>query len=133
MSIKKEEMLKVLTTHPEYKDEYTEEISKNIDKLLIPINKIREMWGKPLIVTSGWRPKSYNKAIGGAKNSLHCLGMAVDFADPDGSFDAFLVELDKQGKLKELGLWLENPDATVGWTHLDIKHRGDRKSNVFKP
>lgn len=133
MSIKKEEMLKVLKSHPEYQDEYTDTISSNIDDLLIPVNKIRELWSKPLTVTSGWRPVAYNKSIGGAKNSLHCLGMAVDFKDSDGSFAAFCVELDKQGKLKELGLWMEHPDSTKGWVHLDHKDRGDRKTNIFKP
>ena len=53
--------------------------------------------------------------------------------DPKGEIDAFAMEMDKQGKLKEWGLWLEHPDATSGWCHLDIKDRGDRKSNVFKP
>ena len=86
-----------------------------------------------MVVSSGWRPPSLNKKIGGASRSNHCLGLACDFKDSDGKLAQFALELDKQGKLKELGLWLENPEKTKGWVHLDIKSRGDRKSNVFNP
>ena len=86
-----------------------------------------------MTVSSGWRPASINSAVGGAKKSNHVMGLACDFKDPKGEIDAFAMEMDKQGKLKEWGLWLEHPDATSGWCHLDIKDRGDRKSNIFKP
>lgn len=117
----------------QYPDDYTQEISNNIDRLLIALNKFREAYGIPLIVSSGWRPESINKKIGGAKKSNHMIGLACDFKDPNGEIDAFAKEMDKQGKLKEWGLWLENPVSTPGWCHLDIKNRGDRKSNIFNP
>lgn len=113
--------------------DYTQEVSDNIDKLLIPLNKFRELYNHPMVVSSGWRPPSINKKIGGASHSNHCIGLACDFKDSDGSLAKFALELDKQGKLKELGLWLENPEKTKGWVHLDIKNRGDRKSNIFNP
>lgn len=116
-----------------HSSEYTQEISDNIDKLLIPLNKIRELYGKPMQVSSGWRPVAINKAVGGASKSNHTLGLACDFKDPDGLIDAFLKECDEKGILKQLGLWLENPEKTIGWAHLDIKDRGDRKSNIFNP
>lgn len=34
---------------------------------------------KPVVVHSAWRSEKYNKKIGGAINSYHCKGMAVDF------------------------------------------------------
>ncbi len=46
-----------------------------VGKLLDPI---RELWGKPLRVTSGYRCKKLNKAVGGAKNSQHLRGEAAD-------------------------------------------------------
>lgn len=131
MSITKEEIL--MGRDKLYPKDYTEEISKNIDKLLIALNKFREAYGKAMIVTSGFRPPSLNKAIGGAKKSAHSTGMACDFRDHDKSLAKFALEMDKQGKLKEWGLWLEDPAATPNWLHLDIRDRGDRKSNVFKP
>jgi len=42
--------------------------------------EIRALCGhRPMTITSGWRPAWYNEAIGGAKNSYHVLGQAIDF------------------------------------------------------
>jgi uncharacterized protein YcbK (DUF882 family) len=131
MSILKSEIL--MNRDKLYPDDFTQEISDNIDKLLIPLNKFRELYGKSMVVSSGWRPASVNKTIGGAPKSNHVLGLACDFKDPEGLLDAFAMQLDASGELKKLGLWLENPKNTPGWIHLDIKDRGDRKSNIFNP
>lgn len=39
---------------------------------------MREWYGKPIIVNSGYRCEALNKAIGGAKSSQHMLGEAAD-------------------------------------------------------
>ena len=44
-------------------------------------DKLREAYGKPLIVASGIRTPERNKQVGGAKNSSHLLGYAVDWED----------------------------------------------------
>ena len=46
-----------------------------IDKVLDPI---RERWGVPLYVNSGYRCPELNKLVGGAPNSYHLRGMAAD-------------------------------------------------------
>ena len=42
------------------------------------LDKVREMWGKPIGVNSGYRSPELNKAVGGAKNSQHLRGEAAD-------------------------------------------------------
>lgn len=111
----------------------TPEQEANLNKLLTALNKFRAAYGKPMKVSSGYRPQAINAAVGGAKRSAHMECMACDFQDADGAIDAFAVECDKKGLLKEWGLWLEHPDDTKGWCHLDIRDRGKRKSNIFKP
>lgn len=42
------------------------------------LDPVRELWGKPLRVTSGYRCADLNRAVGGAKTSHHLRGMAAD-------------------------------------------------------
>jgi uncharacterized protein YcbK (DUF882 family) len=46
-----------------------------IEKVLDPL---REAWGQPIIVDSGYRCPKLNKAVKGAANSQHLLGQAAD-------------------------------------------------------
>ena len=46
-----------------------------VEQLLDPI---REAWGEPIVVSSGYRCKQLNTLIGGVKNSHHILGCAAD-------------------------------------------------------
>ena len=52
----------------------------NIKMVAILMETVRNILGsKPLIITSGFRSKELNKAIGGVSNSAHTQGYAVDF------------------------------------------------------
>lgn len=42
------------------------------------LDPLREAWGAPIIVTSGYRSKLLNENVGGASNSQHTTGMAAD-------------------------------------------------------
>jgi len=44
------------------------------------LDGLRELYGKPIIITSGYRTPEYNKLIGGANNSAHIYGKAADIA-----------------------------------------------------
>ncbi len=48
------------------------------DSLLDKIELVREKYGKPIIITSGYRCLAHNKAIGGAINSSHVSALALD-------------------------------------------------------
>ena len=50
-----------------------------VDHLLDPI---REAWGEPIVVSSGYRCKELNALVGGVKNSHHLLGCAADITVP---------------------------------------------------
>lgn len=53
-------------------------IVKIDDKLVSILQKIRDHYGKPIIITSGYRPLEYNKSVNGATASLHTEGRAAD-------------------------------------------------------
>ena len=52
----------------------------NIDiNLVYILEKIRNNFNKPVIITSGCRCKKYNAFVGGVSNSKHLYGKAADF------------------------------------------------------
>lgn len=56
-----------------------EEAKRNIAALVDGVlDPLREAWGRPLTVTSGYRCPELNNAVGGSKSSHHCKGMAAD-------------------------------------------------------
>ena len=52
---------------------------ENLDRLVTTLlDPLREIWGSPLIVSSGFRCKELNKLVGGVSNSYHLFGLAAD-------------------------------------------------------
>lgn len=104
----------------------SDELEANLEKLLIAVNKLRDAYGKSMIVSSGYRPGKYNTAAGGAKNSTHLICEAVDFADRDGEIKDFCtVEI-----LEKCGLYMEDSLSTPMWAHVQIR---PTKNRIFKP
>lgn len=75
------------------------------------LQPLRNHLGCPVIITSGYRCKDLNKKIGGAQNSQHIKGQAVDFVVPQKDlktvfdyikttlpYDQLLLESGKNGK-----------------------------------
>lgn len=56
-------------------------IRANLDALVRNVlDPLREAWGAPITVTSGYRSPQLNKAVGGATGSQHMLGEAADIS-----------------------------------------------------
>lgn len=109
----------------------TQEMEQNLQKLLAALNLFRTMYGKSMIVTSGYRPAAINAAVpGAAKKSNHMVCLACDFKDTDGSLDKYCM--DNLYILEQCGLYLEHPDSTQGWCHLQCVPPKSGK-RVFKP
>lgn len=71
------------------------------------------------VVSSGWRPPAINASTpNAAVRSLHMTGRALDVYDPDGDLDEWLMSKAGHAALTRIGLWLEHPAATKGWSHL---------------
>ena len=60
-------------------NEPTKSILANLKELAETVlQPIRDKWGQPIIVTSGYRSPKLNAAVGGAKTSQHMAGQAAD-------------------------------------------------------
>lgn len=57
----------------------TPEIKANLERLVEKVlDPLREKYGKPITVNSGYRCPKLNKAVGGSKTSDHMKGFAAD-------------------------------------------------------
>lgn len=66
-------------SHNEFDSPDEEGSGKNMDyDLLNMIDKARELYGKPIVVTSGFRTESHNEKVGGVSSSSHLKGLAID-------------------------------------------------------
>jgi hypothetical protein len=126
----------------EYKEldpnnEATPEQRKNLENLLIKLNKVRASYGKPLTVTSGLRSMKKHLEIYAAKGitdqskipmkSNHLLGHACDFSCKDvKDFQAWCKN--NEQFLRDLGIWLESFDATLTWVHMQDVPYGSFKT-----
>ena len=99
-----------------------------IDEILAAVNIVRKAYGRPMSPSCFYRTVEWDRAKGRSGNSQHCILRAVDFRDPTGSLDAWCAR--NVDILAQAGLWLEHPDYTPGWCHLDMK---PRKNRVFLP
>lgn len=48
------------------------------DDFMDLLQRVRDAWGKPMVITSGARCLCYNTIVGGSPNSQHLLGKAAD-------------------------------------------------------
>lgn len=109
----------------------TRELEANLSKLWTAVNIVRSEYNKPMRVSSGYRPVFINaRTPGAATNSAHITCQAVDFWDPDHELVRFLQA--RPELLERAGLWMEDPNSTPTWCHLQIRPvRGKSGSRVF--
>lgn len=117
----------ILMGRAEYKD-LSQECQANVMDLLEAVNKIRTAYGKPMTVSSGYRPAAANAAAGGSSKSSHMTCQAVDFADPKGDLRKWVLE--NLQLFKDAGVFLEDMRWTPTWVHMQIRKASKR---IFIP
>ena len=53
-------------------------IVANLTRLAALLEQVRALVGAPIAISSGYRSPALNRAVGGAANSAHVLGLAAD-------------------------------------------------------
>ena len=103
-------------------------VSKNV------FQPVRDNFGVPIYVSSGFRSKELNKSIGGSATSQHCQGRALDLdADVFGGVSNadifFYIKecLDFDQLIWEFGNG-ENPD----WVHVSYTSQENNRNRVLK-
>lgn len=122
-------------------DGLNDHVKTQLKRIFNELDWVRELLGKPIIVTSAYRPQKYNIAIGGAKRSAHmCIEdyAAVDWVcdiNGDGKMDVMDCDNIKQflmSYLEERKLRMED-NRGGNWVHLDLRKVPKGGKRFFKP
>jgi len=112
--------------------EHIENFKLLAEKVFQPI---REHFRCPIHISSGYRSKELNAAIGGSLTSQHCQGEAIDI-DMDGTpngvtnrmvFDYIKDNLEFDQLIYEFGD-SNNPD----WVHVSYESSGKQRKQILK-
>lgn len=128
----------------EHSADLTEEVRNNAGLLLERVNRLLDKAAEGHVepgidahtgtaVASGWRPKAVNDGTANAgKTSRHITGLAIDLRDslPERPLARWCLR--NQGLLEEIGLWMEDPQWTPNWVHLQAVPPGSGR-RVYVP
>lgn len=94
----------------------------NLYALHHKINILRAYYGKPMIITSGYRTEEDQRRIYAPAqpkmSSQHLIGAACDIADSDGQLKQWILRSEKI--YERLDLYFESFAATQGWIHTQL-------------
>jgi hypothetical protein len=94
---------------------------------------IRENFGIPIHISSGYRSAALNKAIGGAASSQHCSGEAIDI-DMDGTSikNADVFNYIKDNLEFDQLIWEFGTDSNPDWVHVSYESTGKQRKQILK-
>ena len=100
------------------------EVRDNIKALVEDVlQPLRDAWGEPLFINSGYRCLELNKAVGGAATSQHTKGMAADVGVTDPLALAKLA--------KKMRLDYDQAILYPSFLHLSYKKEGGNRNEIL--
>jgi hypothetical protein len=112
--------------------EHLENFKKLAEKVFEPI---REHFKVPIHISSGYRSKELNAAIGGSLTSQHCSGEAIDI-DMDGSAsgvsNADVFNYIKNKLEFDQLIWEFGTDKNPDWVHVSYETSGKQRKQILK-
>ena len=107
----------------------TEEVRKNLTALVGNVlDPLREWYGKPIYVNSGYRCPALNKAVGGVASSQHLTGQAADIDVNDRAENRRLMKHIEDNLDFDQLIW-ENGGA---WVHVSYRADGRNRRQVLR-
>ena len=110
--------------------EHIENFKKLAENVFEPI---REHFGVPVHLSSGYRSAALNKAVGGASSSQHCKGEAIDI-DMDGTTvtNKQIFDFVKANVNFDQMIWEFGTDANPDWVHVSYNSDGAQRKQILK-
>lgn len=97
------------------------------ETLTVVLQCIRERFGKPVTITSGYRTPAHNAAVGGAKSSQHLLGRAADIRVQGVSVEDVAAYAESlMPDWGGVGRYPVKAGRPTGWVHVDTRANKSR-------
>lgn len=92
------------------------------EALTVVLQCIREHFGKPVTITSGYRTAAHNATVGGAKSSQHLLGRAADIRVEGVSVEDVAAYAESlMPDWGGVGRYPVKAGRATGWVHVDTR------------
>lgn len=86
------------------------------------LEPVRENYGKPVMISSGYRSEELNRALMGSRSSQHIRGQAADFEIPGLSNLTICRWMERRLNYDQLILEFYTPgDPASGWVHVSYR------------
>ena len=97
------------------------------ETLTVVLQCIRDHFGKPVTITSGYRTAAHNAAVGGAKSSQHLLGRAADIQVAGTSVEDVAAYAESlMPDWGGVGRYPVKAGRPTGWVHVDTRQNKSR-------
>lgn len=96
---------------------------------------IRNNFRCPIHISSGYRSKELNAAIGGSATSQHCSGEAIDIdmdGTPHGVTNADVFNYIKDKLDFDQLIWEFGSDDNPDWVHVSYESSGKQRKQILK-
>lgn len=93
------------------------EVVDNLNRLADYLDGIRSKFGKPILISSGYRCPMLNKAVGGVVNSQHLKGLAADLVCSDMEK---LLSIIRETKGFDQVITEHNKGSKSYWIHVSV-------------
>lgn len=114
-------LIRGIDNHP------TTEAVSNLTRLVNNVlDPLREKYGKPVYVSSGYRSPALNKSVNGATSSQHRLGEAADITAGSKEENRKLFEIIK----RELPFDQLIDEKDFSWVHVSYREGRNRKQTL---
>ena len=109
--------------------EHLENFKKLAENVFQPI---REHFGVHIHISSGYRSKALNTAVGGSLSSQHCTGEAIDI-DMDGTSitNAQIFHFIKDNLNFDQMIWEFGTDTNPDWVHVSYESTGKQRKQIL--
>lgn len=104
-------------------------VINNLKDLCINVlQPIRDNFGKPLTISSGFRCKELNDKVGGARNSQHLIGQAADFHIKGVPFNDVMMWCVDNLIFDQL---IDEYSKNTHWLHISFNKNNNRKQALI--